>query len=959
MKISGLKDVFSSKTQKVDYTSLRSYIVQLQNGTINAAQFATNIKGLNIATQQEAQAVLRLNAELQQGLINEQGYKAGLDQISMSLRQAQISTEQLTLKTKLMQGAMKLAAGGLNLIIGMVSTIALSALTKAISDAVTENERLAESAKESAEAFNSQNDGLEELKQKYIEVFDGELDEKQKTEQLTEIKKELIEQYKIEENELKNINTARQNTIDLLNEEQLKNKTNWIGDNSEAIDSALKKINKQVNFFQTFQNINGINEDILGFFNIDDSYYEDGSKTLKIQGDNVLEYVEKLEQARDKLAIIEKENGLSSEESLLFKEINKEIQKYSKDIEDNKEIITTYSKYMSEIFFEGFLQSDENKLENITIQNINSWKSRLADALADSDLDNMTKENVQNLMTNALKEINLSPEIQVSPKFKYDEQAVNDAVAKVETMFNGSDADKSTIFDKIEKFEKAIENIGKNGFIERADYEELLEIYPELENVLKQTADGYNASLLDMENSTEEFINENINTISEAQAVVSNQKTELNKQIAEIDKKIFEARKGGYDNRYEIEQLYEIKNAYLMQNDALDETNAKLKEYKANLQIDVEKNMLDATTESIGNLNSSMKMLSNAFNEINENGTLSVDTLLTLIESGYATAIMYNNQTGAVTLNKKVIEELTKAKITAQIAELQSKLATSQHTKEIEAQIIALTNLRDNWNKIYDGSFTNTSKDDTTDNTDNVSDVKEDTTDYYKENAEAQIAALKHEYEIGNLSTENYYNQLLDLAKYYYEGKAEYLDDYRKYEEEVYKGLQEAQKERLENEKEKISEVNEENEKSLELIKAHLELENARKNKTIRSYSEETGFNYTTDEKDILDKKLALDKLIAETKERFIDNQIDEIDKMNFDALRNALNTPISIPTNEEIMQESYRQTIEYITNNNKNNNSNSYTINVDKIVTDNPQDFLNQLNELLQIGINNSRVGL
>ena len=77
MKISGLKDVFSSKTQKVDYTSLRSYTVQLQNGTINAAQFATNIKGLNIATQQEAQAVLRLNTELQQGLINEQGYKAG------------------------------------------------------------------------------------------------------------------------------------------------------------------------------------------------------------------------------------------------------------------------------------------------------------------------------------------------------------------------------------------------------------------------------------------------------------------------------------------------------------------------------------------------------------------------------------------------------------------------------------------------------------------------------------------------------------------------------------------------------------------------------------------------------------------------------------------------------------------------------------------------------------------
>lgn len=959
MKISGLKDVFSSKTQKVDYTSLRSYIVQLQNGTINATQFATNIKGLNIATQQEAQAVLRLNAELQQGLINEQGYKAGLDQISMSLRQAQIATEQLTLKTRLMQGAMKLATGGLNLIIGMASTIALSALTKAISDAVTENERLAESAKESAEAFNSQNDGLEELKQKYIEVFDGELDEKQKTEQLTEIKKELINQYDIEEEKLKNINTARQDTIDLLNEETKTNRDKWLNENKDVIATAKKEIDRNMQPLQdiasiSFTGIGNIDKSVLELMKISDDEY--GFKSLSVYSKNLIEFYDTYDKIAGLLTSKQLTKGLSDEEKTLLNRARDVTNTYKNILENNREVYETEAEYSSKILFEAFLNTKGNELENITIQNINQWKERLTDELNNSNLGIQAKENIQNLMVNALKEINLSPEIQVSPKFKYDEQAVNDAVAKVETMFNGSDDDKSTIFDKIEKFEKAIENIGKNGFIERADYEELLEIYPELENVLKQTADGYNASLLDMENSTEEFINENINTISEAQAVVSNQKTELNKQIAEIDKKIFEARKGGYDNRYEIEQLYEIRNAYLMQNDTLDETNAKLKEYKANLQIDVEKNMLDATTESIGNLNSSMKMLSNAFNEINENGTLSVDTLLTLIESGYATAIMYNNQTGAITLNKKVIEELTKAKITAQIAELQSKLATSQHTKEIEAQIIALTNLRDNWNKIYDGSFTNTSKDDTTDN---VSDVKEDTTDYYKENAEAQIEALKHEYEIGNLSTENYYNQLLDLAKYYYEGKAEYLDDYRKYEEEVYKGLQEAQKERLENEKEKISEVNEENEKSLELIKAHLELENARKNKTIRSYSEETGFNYTTDEKDILDKKLALDKLIAETKERFIDNQIDEIDKMNFDELRNALNTPISIPTNEEIMQESYRQTAEYITNNNRNNNSNSYTINVDKIVTDNPQDFLNQLNELLQIGINNSRVGL
>ena len=852
---------------------------------------------------------------------------------------------------------MKLLSGGLNFLISAGATIALSFATKAITDWVTKNERLAESAKESAEALNSENDGLENLKQKYIEVFDGELSEAEKSKQLIEIKNELIDKYKIEEEQLKNINKERQNTIDLIDAETRKNRDTWLRENSKAIDNAKKDIERNMKSLQeiasiSFESTSDIDKSVLELMKISNDIY--GNKSLSVDAKNLIEFYDVYEEIAGKLTSKQYTRDLSESEKILLNRANDVVNTFQKIIDESRDVYETASSYNAQNFFEDFLKIDGNSLDNINTQNVNQWKESLIKALDNSELGYEEKEEVQNLMKSALQEINISPEIQVNPIFTYDRDAVDNAVSAVENMFYEKDSDgnnKSTIFDKIEKFEKAIENIGKNGFIERTDYEELLELYPEIANVFEQSADGYTTTLTKINSATQSYIQQNKDVITESRNVITTQISDLLKEIVKDNEKVAKARAKGYDGIYEFNQANEVLKQHKQQWEELTDTLQDFEDKETSLNFDSEKLVIDATTESISKLNSSMKTLSGAFAEINENGTLSVDTLLTLIENGYATAVMYNNQTGAITLNKKVIEELTKTKIIAQIAELKGQLATSQHTKEIEAQIIALEHLRDNWSSIYDGTFSNT-------DTSGTSSIKEDTTDYYKENAEAQIEALKHEYAIGNLTTEDYYNQLLDLAKYYYEGKTEYLDDYRKYEEEVYKGLQEAQKERLESEKEKISEVNDENERAIELIKAQIELENSRKNKTIRTYSEETGFNYTTDEKDILDKKLKLDKIIAETKERFIDGQISEIDKMNFDALRNALNTPISIPTNEEIMQESYRQTVEYITNNNKNN-SNNYTINVDKIVTDNPQDFLNQLNELLQIGINQSRVGM
>lgn len=87
--------------------------------------------------------------------------------------------------------------------------------------------------------------------------------------------------------------------------------------------------------------------------------------------------------------------------------------------------------------------------------------------------------------------------------------------------------------------------------------------------------------------------------------------------------------------------------------------------------------------EAVEKLSSSFKTLSNAFKEQAENGSLSIDTILDVIDAGYAAALSIDKETGAVRLNTQVYIALAKAKIQAQIASLQSRRA------EIVAELTA------------------------------------------------------------------------------------------------------------------------------------------------------------------------------------------------------------------------------------------------------------------------------
>lgn len=114
----------------------------------------------------------------------------------------------------------------------------------------------------------------------------------------------------------------------------------------------------------------------------------------------------------------------------------------------------------------------------------------------------------------------------------------------------------------------------------------------------------------------------------------------------------------------------------------IQDTYGNTKDEIENNPIKVNADVTEAM-EAVEKLSSSFKTLSNAFKEQAENGSLSIDTILDVIDAGYAAALSIDKETGAVRLNTQVYIALAKAKIQEQIASLQSRRA------EIVAELTA------------------------------------------------------------------------------------------------------------------------------------------------------------------------------------------------------------------------------------------------------------------------------
>ncbi len=227
----------------------------------------------------------------------------------------------------------------------------------------------------------------------------------------------------------------------------------------------------------------------------------------------------------------------------------------------------------------------------------------------------------------------------------------------------------------------------------------------------------------------------------------------------------------------------------------------------------------ESTTQSVDALRSAISSVNDAFAEQAENGSISVDSMLAMVDAGYATALQFDSVTGACTINKEAMLDLVQAKIRNQIADLQllqsniqqkladdgntaressngfydlakaklaaasvEQLASMKQFNDAEAQINALQNAMKNIDKIGSGSYSTNAK---------LSSSKSSlSSDSLKDAFTQEYNILKHNLEMEYITEKQYYDSLDALNQKYFAGKSEYLDEYRQYEKEVYKGLQ-------------------------------------------------------------------------------------------------------------------------------------------------------------------------
>lgn len=105
----------------------------------------------------------------------------------------------------------------------------------------------------------------------------------------------------------------------------------------------------------------------------------------------------------------------------------------------------------------------------------------------------------------------------------------------------------------------------------------------------------------------------------------------------------------------------------------------------------------DAHKEAVENLAKSLSTVSSAYSEQAESGKLSYNTVMSLIDAGYASCLQIDEETGAVRLNAEAYKELAKAKISARMADLQADIASQ--TSEYDKKYQALNKVKSLWAK--------------------------------------------------------------------------------------------------------------------------------------------------------------------------------------------------------------------------------------------------------------------
>ena len=580
--IKNFKNIFNIATTK-DINNLNAFREAISSGKNETQAFnkylsnvPTSIRKSAIAFSQLKQEQIALKTSYDQNKISLQEYNSqnAILQAQLDATSAKVAT--LTLKQKLLNAAIKLGSAAANMALNAGLAIAISTIVSAVYKYINAEQELIERNKELSSTYSDNIKSLDDYKKQYLDIVDSTKSESEKTEELIEWKKQLIEQYGLEEKALDNVNTKRQTGIDLINKEIYNEANKTIGA-LEDYDKALKQIysastlghraDRRSIRLEDYHKIVDLSE--AAQFGIS-SVITQGQKgaatnkrsTIQIQYEtqNIYEQADALEKAlvyykniRDKGLDPEGKNSatityLEDE----YKRINEIIDNYGATVS------TGISAYAQKYLYE-FTQKADGQLANVIDKSsFSSWKDKLLEMAGDSEPVRQALGELADDMfpqySNSVDEAN-----ETTTTIASSVTSLNDAFAKLKELLKD-------IVGYADTYKSAMQKISAGTGLTADEVKEILEIDPTLvDNIIRQEDGTFTFDLGELWASYElKIVGDGKEALAEEKEKLQNEYyssvSELNKLQAEYDQK-YATRNSQYDAQYLIDLDKRIEEA--------------------------------------------------------------------------------------------------------------------------------------------------------------------------------------------------------------------------------------------------------------------------------------------------------------------------------------------------------------------------------------------------------------
>ena len=746
-------------------------------------------------------SVATLEAKLAQEGLSATQIKAITTQLGLSASTVTLSNYFKGLATSALAAAKAVTTFLLTNPIGwaILAGTAIIGVTAGISNYNKKQEELRQKSLESAKATQELTDSMDDLISQYESIVDSEKSEAEKTVELTEWKQTLAETYGITKDKLANLNLEREEGIELLKEEirlaKIRQQDDWRDKNEEVVAKSRQRLDRVSRFNSNgysymdgtdvwTQQSSSVSNDIKALFDRIERTNGGLDIQLKIDTDNAIEELERLQSISNEITNISFTRTLTSSEQQLLDDIKSQIA-YLETFQSDIDVVKQDISANAFIKFETYKTNDES-YKNLGEESYISWRDGLlktanGDKLLEKELlalaeqqfpdyakyfENLNKAEIKfganqvNDSFSALKKSlleqltneQLEIAIQIPDLFSNGSfdgtlksitdriEAWNKANGNLEVKFNYAEYSEQVddVVKNIDKLQSALDNLTGGKSLETKDITELANSFPD-----------YSTKILSAANSTEEL-----------KLVLTDIKRNAPKSLINTLENLSGLSK----------QDQEAVNGLIS---VLTTVNSKTSTY----------------ADTLADLETKESLLSSVYKEMNDDGQISISTYQKLIEMGDDYANMVTVVNGKITVNTQDLKELTKKKYEDEIAtlkltkaELGYNIASNPQNYSLYAEkmsaIDADIEAKEKALELLNGF-------------DYTDDDKKKSDDPWKDEAEAKIAEIQHLEAMNKITHEQYIDELDKINQKYYANNKKYLTEFNKYDEEVFKGRKE------------------------------------------------------------------------------------------------------------------------------------------------------------------------